>query len=651
MKTVKTSISTILIISILFISVFSAVSVRAENIPVPLLNNCTADGYDYSKRGACLRLYDKDGNTCKDGYQDLRFTAGFTLPTELDISNIYDFGFVYTKSKYFNGGVDPITNNVYDYDTELQIGKSNINTLSVYRNANEKLNNYSVRKTTDNATAYTYNLVINVKEENWNDHYIARSYIKYFYGDKLYTVYDKYYSSRSVENVAHTAYRDCIGNKNTDKAQIINTHILSKTKTNLKMLSQNGKKIINSDGKTVQLTGVNLGNWLLQEAWMGAIDKGDNDHWGEYDTYETLCNRFGREKADALMDIYRCNFLCESDLDYLSSQNVNCVRVPFWYENFTYSNNSYSDFKKDSSGEIIGFSYLDWIINECGKRNIYVILDFHGLYGFQSTNHSCGKTDSMKLFSLSSKQGLFDKVAYVNKCDINSTYLTANKELWKDIALRYKDNPTVAGYDIMNEPLNNDNVNFRSPTSVTSYARGDCYSPVLNELYTAIRSVDSNHIIIMQGIWDIEELPKPSKYSWKNVAYSCHNYNYAKSEIEGKVNSYNNFSQNVPMFVGEFSASDYDSENSGKNLRRTATDIYNNAGFSWCTWTYKAVKKSNVGEDWYMKGINKNCIISPETAQYSDIKTAWSKNISANSADITTSPWVEEMRNYYKELP
>ena len=639
------------------------ISSTQTNLPSPEINSFNNDTYDYSKRGASLKLFDWYGYALTGDYLPLRFTASTKVPKNVSEDNIIDFGFVYTKAKYLNNGIDPITNDVYDYENILTCnsGNPNVYTLNIKSSQNEATNNYTTHLDSENNTVYTFNIVINEKSSNWTDHYVVRSFIKYRYGGVECTVYDDKYSSRSAQFVAQKAYADYQLRQqagtitDTEKKMMneINTRILSKFTNNLKMLKQSGKKIVNSSGKTVRLTGVNLGNWLLQEAWMGPINKGDADHWGEYDTYQTLVNRFGTEKADALMDTYRSNFLCETDLDYLQNLGVNCVRVPFWYENFTYSHNSYSDLKTDSSGESIGFSYLDWIIDECGRRNIYVLLDFHGLYGFQSSNHSTGRANGMKLFSFETSKGIFDSKEYVSSVTIDNTYLTANKNIWKAIAQRYKDNPVVAGYDIMNEPLNNDEYNFRGASSSSTYSRGDCYETVQNEIYNSIRSVDNNHLVVMEGIWDINELPPLSKYSWSNVAYSCHNYNYKKSEIETKVSSYNDFGESVPMIVGEWEASDYDGDNSNGNsgMRKSATSIYNNAGFSWITWTYKAIKKSNVGSSWYMKGVPTNAVITPETTSYNDIKTSWSQNVATDTAGTSTTSWAAEMSGYYTKLP
>ena len=65
----------------------------------------------------------------------------------------------------------------------------------------EEGNGYTAHASGAN-TVYTFNLVINVKSGNWQKHYAARAYIKYTYNGRQYTVYDKSYSSRTVQYVA-----------------------------------------------------------------------------------------------------------------------------------------------------------------------------------------------------------------------------------------------------------------------------------------------------------------------------------------------------------------------------------------------------------------------------------------------------------------
>ena len=62
-------------------------------------------------------------------------------------------------------------------------------------------------------------------------------------------------------------------------------------------LHTEGASIVNQNGETVILTGINLGGWLIQEYWMCPV-QGDKDtlQWTNQQTLDTLEERFGREK-------------------------------------------------------------------------------------------------------------------------------------------------------------------------------------------------------------------------------------------------------------------------------------------------------------------------------------------------------------------
>lgn len=67
------------------------------------------------------------------------------------------------------------------------------------------------------------------------------------------------------------------------------------------------------------------------------------------------------------------------------------------------------------------------------------------------------------------------------------------RNLWKAIAERYADEPTIAAYDLLNEP---------HPTSSRTDERGDNaqWKALAKELIKDIRSVDTNHLIIVEAV-------------------------------------------------------------------------------------------------------------------------------------------------------
>ena len=83
------------------------------------------------------------------------------------------------------------------------------------------------------------------------------------------------------------------------------------------LLQLKSGNIKNMNDETVFLKGCNLGNWLMLEMWMlNYADRGIKD---QYEFIKTLEDRFGQNKAETLMDIYRSNWVKEQDFDIIKS--------------------------------------------------------------------------------------------------------------------------------------------------------------------------------------------------------------------------------------------------------------------------------------------------------------------------------------------
>ena len=352
-------------------------------------------------------------------------------------------------------------------------------------------------------------------------------------------------------------------------------------------LSTSDRFLVNRAGETVVLHGVNLGAWLVWEDWLNPYD-GAVDH---YDVLEMLVERFGTEDAYALMDTFCDNFITEHDLDEIAAMGFNCVRVPFWYRNF------YSD---DAGTKILDengswdFSRLDWVVEEEGKRGLYVILDLHGAPGFQNNAPHSGRRDSYGLLRNDAEGELYRRLT---------------SELWVAIAERYCGNPTVAMYDLLNEPLCN--VDILEPWR--RFTNEDLYA----ELYDAVRAVDPDHTITLECIWSVFDLPHPQARNWENVVYQFHFY----QESDFTFGLFTNFSRlwrcDIPLYMGEFhplASSTWDF--CFKTLQE--------ADFSWTLWTYKAASRKKESSDWCLRGSNDPSLqANVKTDSYDQIARAW----------------------------
>lgn len=219
------------------------------------------------------------------------------------------------------------------------------------------------------------------------------------------------------------------------------------------------------NGDVVYLRGTNAGGWLVQENWMNPTNASD-----QRTMMDTLANRFGTSTRDELVATYEDNYWTAQDFDNCAEMGMSVIRLPFTYMNLCDDN---GNLKSNA------FSRLDWFVQNCSQRGMYVILDMHGAFGSQNgMDHSGEVNDGKQLYY---NQGNKDK--------------TLN--LWKKIAEHFKGNPAVAAYDILNEP------------GIKAAATYSLHWDFYNEIYNAIRSKDSNHIIIMESCWDADNLPRP----------------------------------------------------------------------------------------------------------------------------------------------
>lgn len=305
-------------------------------------------------------------------------------------------------------------------------------------------------------------------------------------------------------------------------------------------------------GEAITLRGVNIGGWLVQEPWMSPTIFTD-----QLSMRNTLIDRFGEETAYQLFDTYEDNFFTEADLDNIKAIGMNAIRLPFTYLNLL---------DTDMNMRSDAFKRLDWCINECAEREIYVILDLHGAVGSQNGKHHSGDTRGANLFT-------------------DNYNMDKTEEIWIAVANRYKDEQWVAGYDLLNEP--------EGGQDVTNELQWNYY----DRLYKSIRAVDSEHIIIMEAVWEPYNLPKPLDYNFINVMYEYHFYcwnnsndfNTEKAFFDTKTIYSNAMNFGVPELIGEFTA--FDNSMSWEYM----LNMYNSNNWSWTMWTYKTEAQGSWG--------------------------------------------------------
>ncbi|KAG2865795.1 hypothetical protein PC114_g27989, partial [Phytophthora cactorum] len=236
---------------------------------------------------------------------------------------------------------------------------------------------------------------------------------------------------------------------------------------------------------------------------------------------------------------------------------MNVVRVPIYWEDFM---NTSGVMKPDS----VTFRKLDWLIDEAGKRNLYVILDLHGAPGAACPWHSCGQENSNQLWT-------------------NATYQNWTIQIWERMATRYKGNPTVAAYDLLNEPL----VTMGTGENAAQIKQKmDFY----DRIYKAVRAKDADHMNIIAAFFDWWAASPPTTYGWTNVMYQTHHYQFTdynnwdltNSEMDRWLKDMASYQKNwnVPVLAGEFSFGQDD-------LTRKWLPGLNALNPSWTNWSSK----------------------------------------------------------------
>src|SRR5206468_1829450 len=112
------------------------------------------------------------------------------------------------------------------------------------------------------------------------------------------------------------------------------------------------------------------------------------------------------------------------------------------------------------------FRHLDRAIAACAAHGVYSMIDLHALPGFQNQDwHSDNPTHVDTFFDHPHFQ---DRVIAI----------------WEAVAERYRDNPWVSGYNVMNEPAD------RLRTRVAAF---------YDRAVDAIQAVDPRHIVFLDG--------------------------------------------------------------------------------------------------------------------------------------------------------
>ena len=367
----------------------------------------------------------------------------------------------------------------------------------------------------------------------------------------------------------------------------------------LPRLKPDGHWLVDEQGQRVVLKGCNLGNWLLIEPWLLALD--DERIRDQHDLITTLESRFGNERAERLMDTYRANWITPREFEVVKSFGFNVVRVPFHHGLLANEERPF-DLREDA------FEWLDRAVEMAEQAGVYVILDMHGAPGGQSTDMPSGRIGQNKLWG-------------------NEVNQKRTAWLWQRIAERYRGRPAVVAYDLLNEPWGDFQEDVR-PELVS----------IVDRIYRAIREVDPDTLILAAGtLRGMAFYGRPQDRGWTNVGFTEHFYPGLFSQGSPSLETHARFityklaakrriveQLGVPYLMGEFNVV-FDSAAQPELMRRYF-DIYGSNGWLATMWTIRMIHPDGGvrPHNWYL-ATNAEPFALPDlhTASYEQIEHAF----------------------------
>lgn len=279
-----------------------------------------------------------------------------------------------------------------------------------------------------------------------------------------------------------------------------------------------GKEIIDQHGRPMLIKGTNLGNWLLPEGYMFKFEKVNTPWMIE----QVLLELIGPSANTRFWKRYLDSYITETDIRQLKEMGSNSVRLPFDYRLFT--NESYLG-ANDSTR---GFYYMDQVVNWCKKYQLYLLLDMHGAPGGQTGDNIDNSYGYPFLYTDSGCQ-------------------QKTIDIWKRIATRYRNETIILGYDLLNEPI----AHFFDQNKLNPLLE-----PLYRRIVAAIRQVDKNHLIFLEGAQWASKFNMFSKPFDNKLVYSFHKY--WTDTTQEVIQEYVDFRERyqVPIYVGETGEND-----------------------------------------------------------------------------------------------